>query len=69
MSHFGFSYLFYEFNVEKKLVRDVWQDWKRDRDTIKYKLFPGKIGDTFNFDECTFEDEMKPVPYRYDIAL
>ncbi|KAK7588238.1 hypothetical protein V9T40_005483 [Parthenolecanium corni] len=61
-------YLFYEFNVPRKLTSDVIQEWDLDRDTVKYTIHPCEKFRTFDFDKCTFEDEMKPVPYRPEVA-
>lgn len=69
VNRFNFSYLFYEFNVPRKLTSDVIQEWDLDRDTVKYTIHPCEKFRTFDFDKCTFEDEMKPVPYRYVLVL
>lgn len=68
---FDFSYLYYEFNVAPHTIPEILNEWKLDRDVVKKTLFPldsEKIHPII-FDQCTFEDEMKPAPYRYVLSL
>lgn len=49
--------------MPKVLVPDLFKEYTRDVDVIHH-TFQKANDDTINYARCTFEDEMKPVPYR-----
>lgn len=57
--------MYYEFNIPPNKCRLLAKEMEKDRDIIRYNFevvpYPGW---PFDFEKCTFAEEMKPVPER-----
>lgn len=50
-----------EFNYPSADIPDLYKNLKRDVDIIRSQIY---LQPDYPKEECTFEDEMKPAPYR-----
>lgn len=60
-------YFFSEFSMPKIKVTDYLEELSRDADVIRFKIHSKNLDKPYDIDfsNCTFHEEMLPVPYRY----
>ncbi|XP_065201580.1 small ribosomal subunit protein bS6m-like [Planococcus citri] len=65
--HWSGNFFLYELHMPKALIPDLYNEYTRDVDVIKHTFLPKEEAE-IDFENCTFEDEMKPVPYRPQVV-
>jgi len=58
------SYFMYEFNVPPSSIETLLDEYGRDVDVIRRRIYKKTDHETF---ECTLHEEMLPPPYRKDV--
>lgn len=58
------SYFLMEFNVPPTKVDDLMEEYARDIDIIRRRIYKKVPKDDF---ECTLHEELKPPPYRKSV--
>ncbi|KAJ8950158.1 hypothetical protein NQ314_008011 [Rhamnusium bicolor] len=58
------SYFLYEFNVPPSSIDKLFDEYGRDIDIIRRRIYKKKEAETF---ECTLHDELQPPPYRKNV--
>ncbi|CAH1099917.1 unnamed protein product [Psylliodes chrysocephalus] len=58
------SYFLYECNIPPAKIEDILDEYNRDVDVIRRRIFKKNVPETF---ECTLHEECLPPPYRKDV--
>lgn len=58
------SYFFMEFNIPPAKIEDLLEEYARDVDIIRRRIYKKQPEDDF---ECTLHEEMQPPPYRKNV--
>ncbi|CAG9770604.1 unnamed protein product [Ceutorhynchus assimilis] len=64
MVHKQASYFLYEFNVPPSSLADLLDEYARDVDVIRRRIYKKREPEPF---ECTLQEEILPPPYRKDV--
>lgn len=60
----NFSYFLMEFNVPLRRITDLAEEYGRDVDIIRRRIYKKQTEDNFN---CTLNEELLPPPYRKSV--
>jgi hypothetical protein len=62
--YFICSHFFLRFDIPPTELNKIVDEYERDVDIVRLKIYKENEGNKI---QCTFDEEMLPPPYRYDL--